>query len=89
MVMKTYVHNWAMPDRVAYEYYIVDDIMRRRKPVTRHRAMSHIKRNGLVETYRSEDGVIWDTPNREFYFRYRGFPSHRRLWNEVERIWDE
>lgn len=42
------------------------------KPITRDCAQELIEENGLVETLRTRDGVVFDTPDHAFQKKYAG-----------------
>lgn len=55
-----------------HEYHIVYAPMKKRQ-VSARQAKDYIEEHGLVETLDCEDGTVWDTPDRAFQQRYRGF----------------
>lgn len=57
---------------VRREWYIVTDPLHGYR-VSRAKAEEYIDREGLVEALDCEDGTVWDTPDRAFQQRYRGF----------------
>lgn len=42
------------------------------KRLSKDEAKSRIKELGLVKVYSSEDGIVWDTPDKDFYGRFQG-----------------
>ena len=69
---------------LTYEYWIVTDPLTR-KSVTRKEAYDYIEEHGLVEALSTEDGQVWDTADRAFRERYKGFIANnyikfRHLW---------
>lgn len=46
---------------------------RKIKQVTKKEAMRIIKEEGLVVALRCEDGVVWDTPDKAYYNKWKGF----------------
>lgn len=57
---------------VRREWYIVTDPLHGYR-VSRAKAEEYIEEHGLVEALDCEDGTVWDTPDRAFQQRYRGF----------------
>lgn len=53
------------------------------KPITKKKAMTLIKDNGLVETHRDHDGVIYDTPNQDFKRKGQNVNIPLRLGAEI------
>ena len=53
-------------------YEIVEDPTKRGKVVPKEHAISTIKKLGLVKSYRDENGIVWDTPDQEFYWSFKG-----------------
>lgn len=55
-----------------YEYHIVYAPLKE-KLVTRQEAMDYIRENGLVEALDCDDGTVWDTPDKAFKRKHKGF----------------
>lgn len=53
-------------------YEEVEDPRRLGQRIQKDEAKKRIKELGLVMAYADEDGMIWDTPQRDFYETYKG-----------------
>lgn len=54
---------------VAYEE--ICDPNKKGKRLSKDEAKKRIKELGLVKTHSDESGIIWDTPNKEFYEKFK------------------
>lgn len=53
--------------------------------VTRKEAEGYIESHGLVPAIKTEDGTIWDTPERDFRKAFRGWIKEN--YKEFHRKW--
>ena len=58
----------------------VSDPRKRGKILSKDEAKARIKELGLVKVCHDENGVIWDTPNKEFLTAFEG------IGDEIEEI---
>jgi len=51
------------------------------REVTKKEAMEYVEEHGLVPCYETKDGIIWDTPGRDFQreFKMDSKPKRDRL----------
>lgn len=42
------------------------------KIISKDEAKKIIKANGLIVTYRDDNGIIWDSPSLDFYEEFKG-----------------
>lgn len=58
--------------RVNVTFEEVSDPRKKGKILSKDEAKARIKELGLVKVYRDENGVIWDTPDKEFLTAFKG-----------------
>ena len=58
--------------RVNVTFEEVADPRKKGKILSKDEAKARIKELGLVKVYRDENGVIWDTPDKEFLTAFEG-----------------
>ena len=57
---------------IYWEYWLVSHPLKRQS-ITRDEAQDYILEHGLVETLNCEDGTVWDTPDKAFKRKHKGF----------------
>ena len=67
--MKSYIRFIGESHR---EFYLLDSPAKAEK-VDAHTARAYIEDHGLVLALQTEDGIIWDTPGRDFRKAFRGW----------------
>lgn len=68
-IIKYYTYSLEMANATFEE---VIDPRKKGKILTKDEAKARIKELGLVKVYRDENGVIWDTPDKEFLTAFEG-----------------
>lgn len=68
-IIKYYIKSIGMVN-VAFEEVV--DPRKKGKILSKEDAKERIRELGLVKVYSDENGVIWDTPNKEFLATYEG-----------------
>lgn len=68
-IIKYYTTSLGMVNSTFEEVY---DPRKKGKLLTKDEAKARIKELGLVKVYRDENGVIWDTPDKEFLTAFEG-----------------
>lgn len=68
-IIKYYTTSLGMVNATFEE---VSDPRKKGKILTKEDAKERIRELGLVKVYSDENGVIWDTPNKEFLAIYEG-----------------
>lgn len=68
-IIKYYTSSIGMANATFEE---VSDPRKKGKILTKDEAKARIKELGLVKVYRDENGVIWDTPDKEFLTAFEG-----------------
>ena len=76
-IIKYYTTSLGMVNATFEE---VSDPRKKGKILTKDEAKARIKELGLVKVYRDENGVIWDTPDKEFLTAFEG------IGDEIEEI---
>ena len=76
-IIKYYTTSLGMVNATFEE---VPDPRKKGKILTKDEAKARIKELGLVKVYSDENGVIWDTPDKEFLTAFEG------IGNEIEEI---
>lgn len=76
-IIKYYTTSLGMVNPTFEE---VSDPRKKGKILTKDEAKTRIKELGLVKVYRDENGVIWDTPDKEFLTAFEG------IGNEIKEI---
>lgn len=76
-IIKYYTTSLGMVNATFEE---VSDPRKKGKTLTKEEAKARIKELGLVKVYRDENGVIWDTPDKEFLTAFEG------VGDEIEEI---
>lgn len=61
--------------RVNVTFEEVTDPRKRGKILTKEEAKRRVEALGLVKVYSDENGVIWDTPNKDFLNAFEGLGS--------------
>lgn len=69
IIIKYYTTSLGMVNSTFEEVY---DPRKKGKLLTKDEAKARIKELGLVKVYRDENGVIWDTPDKEFLTAFEG-----------------
>lgn len=49
------------------------------KQVSKNVAMKIIRDEGLIIALQNEDGTIWDTPDRAYYNKWKGFKFSKNI----------
>lgn len=49
------------------------------KQVSKNVAMKIIRDEGLIIALQNEDGTIWDTPDRAYYNKWKGFKFSKNM----------
>ena len=80
-VMMSYVRYIGNARRV---WHILSDPTRAEK-VSRVEAEDYIDSHGLVPAIETEDGIIWDTPDRAFLARFKGWIKNH--YDQFYRRW--
>ena len=82
----TYLWEWSVH---TFHRTMSGELITKNKRIDKHKAQELIKKHGLVEAYKTLDGEIYDTPDREFkkLFPYgiRG-KEERELIERTDRI---
>lgn len=68
-IIKYYTTSLGMVNATFEE---VSDPRKKGKILSKDEAKARIKELGLVKVYRDENGVIWDTPDKEFFTKFEG-----------------
>lgn len=68
-IIKYYTTSLGMVNATFEE---VSDPRKKGKILSKDEAKARIKELGLVKVYRDENGVIWDTPKKEFFAEFEG-----------------
>lgn len=68
-IIKYYTYSLGMVNATFEE---VTDPRKKGKVLSKDEAKNRIKELGLVKVYRDENGVIWDTPDKEFLTAFEG-----------------
>jgi hypothetical protein len=76
-IIKYYTNSLGMVNATFEE---VSDPRKKGKILSKDEAKARIKELGLVKVYRDENGVIWDTPDKEFLTAFEG------IGDEIEEI---
>lgn len=76
-IIKYYTYSLGMVNATFEE---VTDPRKKGKVLSKDEAKNRIKELGLVKVYRNKNGVIWDTPNKEFLTAFEG------IGDEIEEI---
>ena len=76
-IIKYYTYSFEMVNATFEE---VVDPRKKGKILTKEDAKERIRELGLVKVHRDENGVIWDTPNKEFLTAFEG------IGDEIEEI---
>lgn len=72
IIVKYYTNALGMVNIVFEE---ITDPRKRGKVLTKENARERIEELGLVKVHKDESGVIWDTPNKEFYNSFKGMSN--------------
>ena len=67
-IIKYYITSLGMVN-VAFEE--VTDPRKKGKILSKDEAKERIKELGLVKTHSDESGIVWDTPNKGFYEKFK------------------
>lgn len=70
IVIKTYSRCKITGD-MGVEYEVVTNPLRKGKMMTKEEAMQYVEKHGLVKAIEGKDGVVWDTPGREFQTKWK------------------
>lgn len=76
-IIKYYTTSLGMVNATFEE---VSDPRKKGKILSKDDAKARIKELGLVKVYRDENGVIWDTPDKEFLTAFEG------IGNEIKEM---
>lgn len=76
-IIKYYTYSLGMVNATFEE---VTDPRKKGKILSKDEAKAKIKELGLVKVCRNKNGVIWDTPNKEFLTAFEG------IGDEIEEI---
>ena len=71
IVIKTYSRCKITGD-MGVEYEMITNPLRKGKMMTKEEAMQYVEKHGLVKAIEGKDGVVWDTPGREFQTKWKG-----------------
>lgn len=71
VIIKTYSRSLISGEK-GVEFELVTDPHKDGQRMTRAEAMEYVKEHGLVKVVEGEDGIIWDTPEKDFYGKWKG-----------------
>ncbi|MBQ3722551.1 MAG: hypothetical protein II851_02465 [Bacteroidales bacterium] len=67
------VISWTRFIGQAMRTYEVCTSPKKAKEISGKEARALIEERGLVKVYETNDGSVWDTPDRAFYEKYKGY----------------
>lgn len=76
-IIKYYTYSLGMVNATFEE---VTDPRKKGKVLSKDEAKNRIKELGLVKTHGDKNGIVWDTPNKEFLTAFEG------IGDEIEEI---